>query len=152
MDPIIVKQAPEKDIEVVTQLLCELYKGHSYEDLLAENKALLSSRKQVFFLAYCAETPVGCCHGALREEYVNGKEYDSAAGYLEAIYVRPDYRQRGAAAALVAACEDWARQSGCREFLSDCRLDNADSYFFHQRLGFTETERCVFFRKDILRE
>jgi len=149
MDGVIIKRARERDIGALTRLLCELYGNISYGELLAENKARFADRKQAFFLAYRDEVPVGCCHGALREEYVNGKRYDGAAGYLEGVYVKPDDRLRGVASALVAACEDWAWQNGCLEFLSDCRLENAGSYHFHLRLGFAETERCVFFRKDL---
>jgi aminoglycoside 6'-N-acetyltransferase I len=150
MDVITINQAQKSDVGILTELLCELYETHSYEDLLAENKAHFDDRKQVFFLAFDSGKPIGACHGALRDEYVNGKEHGGTAGYLEAIYVRPNYRLRGAAARLVAECEDWARGNNCREFLSDCLLDNTDSYKFHLRLGFIETERCIFFRKELM--
>jgi len=65
------------------------------------------------------------------------------------VYVRSTYRLPSAASALVALCEDWARDRGCREFLSDCLLDNADSHRFHSKLGFVETERNIFFRKEL---
>ncbi|MCL1849030.1 MAG: GNAT family N-acetyltransferase [Clostridiales bacterium] len=143
------RKAGESDIATLTELLSELFENHSYEALLMENEAHFANGRQAFFLAYEGETPVGVCHGALRNEYVNGKELYGTAGYLEAIYVRRDYRLHGVAAALVAMCEDWARQNACREFLSDCLLDNADSYHFHLRLGFAETERCIFFRKEL---
>jgi hypothetical protein len=31
----------------------------------------------------------------------------------------------------------------------DCLLDNTDSYNFHLKIGYEETERCVFFLKPI---
>ena len=98
---------------------------------------------------FAKDTPIGIAHVSLRSEYVNGTELDGTCGYLEAVYVQPDYRRNGVAAALVRTCENWAKERGCREFASDCLLHNTDSYFFHLRLGFTETERCIFFRKDI---
>ena len=143
------RRAEQSDIETLTELLCELYENHSYEELLEENKSHFDNGKQAFFLAYDGERSIGICHGALRSEYVNGKTYDGTVGYLEAIYIRPAFRLYGIASSLVAMCEEWARQNGCREFLSDCLLDNADSYKFHNRIGFTETERCIFFRKDL---
>ena len=142
-------RAERCNIETLTELLCLLYEGHSYDELLAENYKHFDNGRQAFFLAYDGESPIGVCHGALRDEYVNGKELYGTAGYLEAIYVKPDYRLRGVASALVALCEEWAQQKGCREFLSDCLLDNTDSYKFHLKLGFAETERCIFFRKVI---
>lgn len=50
---------------------------------------------------------------------------------------------------LVAAAERWALARGCSEFASDAHLDNTASHAMHARLGFTETERVVFFRKPL---
>ncbi|MDR2183667.1 MAG: GNAT family N-acetyltransferase [Clostridiales bacterium] len=140
------------DIEALTKLLCELYEFDTYEELrlFDENRARFKDKKQAFFLAMDDKTPVGVCHGALRDEYVNGKEHDGTCGYLEAIYVKPTYRGQGIAATLAALCEDWARENGCREILSDCLLDNTESFDLHLRLGFVETERAVFFRKELI--
>jgi GNAT superfamily N-acetyltransferase len=143
------RKAEQRDIEALTELLCELYENHEYEELLAENKTHFSNGKQAFFLAYDGDKAIGVCHGALRNEYINGKTYDGTVGYLEAIYVRPEYRLLGVATHLISLCEEWAQHSGCREFMSDCLLENTDSYRFHKRIGFTETERCIFFRKEL---
>ncbi len=144
------RKAERSDIESLTELLCELYENHSYEELLVENKGLLESRQHVLFLAFDGKIPIGVCHGALRSEYVNGKEHAGNAGYLEAIYVRLEYRLCGVAVSLVGLCEEWARYNGCLEFLSDCLLKNTESYNFHLSIGFAETERCIFFRKDLV--
>jgi Sortase and related acyltransferases len=147
---ITYRRAGKSDIATLTELLSELYETDTpeeYAELFEENEAHFSNGKQAFFLAYDGETPVGVCHGALRDEYVNGKAYDGTVGYLEAIYVRESHRLNGIAAALVRMCEDWARENGCKEFLSDCLLDNTASYKFHLKIGFAEAERCIFFRK-----
>ncbi|HWK09047.1 MAG TPA: aminoglycoside 6'-N-acetyltransferase [Vicinamibacterales bacterium] len=70
-------------------------------------------------------------------------------GYLEGWYVVPDARRQGIGAALVSAGEQWAREQGCREFASDADLANEASQRAHVALGFTETGRCVRFRKDL---
>ena len=140
------------DFDMVTALTCELYKpmlGFEYDDLVEENKVLFSDSKQGFILAFDGDTPIAVAHVALRSDYVNGVELGGTFGYLEAIYVKPEYRNNKIAATLVGLCEDWARERGCREFISDCLLDNTDSYLFHLAVGFVETERCIFFRKDI---
>ncbi len=61
--------------------------------------------------------------------------------------MRPDYRGRGVARALIAAVTEWAKAKGLRELASDALLDNAASHAMHQALGFTETERVIYFRK-----
>lgn len=146
----ISRSATKEDIETVTSLLLQLY-HMSREELFDENVQHFSdcNSKQHFFLSFINDIPIGVAHVSLRSEYVNGTELEGTCGYLEAIYVVPEYRGNGVATALVNACENWAKEQGCKEFASDCLLHNSDSYLFHLRIGFTETERCVFFRKDI---
>ena len=71
----------------------------------------------------------------------------SPVAFLEGIYVEPDHRGTGVARRLVAAIETWARQSGCSELASDAAISNVASQQMHEALGFTETQRVVYFRK-----
>ncbi len=144
----IVRHADVSDIGSVTDLLCELYEMECGA-LLEENKTLLADDRQGFFLSFYADEPIAVAHVSLRSDYVNGTEYGGTCGYLEGVYVMPEYRLNGIAAALVRLCEEWAKEQGCREFASDCLLHNTESYLFHLKLGFAETERCIFFRKEI---
>ena len=61
--------------------------------------------------------------------------------------MREEYRLRGVASALLAACERWSAARGCAEFASDCELNNTDSLAFHLRAGFTEANRVICFTK-----
>ncbi len=88
---------------------------------------------------------VGFADAALRHDYVNGCE-SSPVVYLEGIYVQPASRQRGLARALIARVAQWCREQGCREMASDTAIDNLPSQSMHERLGFRETERVVFFK------
>jgi len=63
--------------------------------------------------------------------------------------VRPENRRDGVAKALLAHLESVARSAGHREFGSDVLLDNQSSIEMHESLGFEETERVVYFRKEI---
>jgi aminoglycoside 6'-N-acetyltransferase I len=69
--------------------------------------------------------------------------------FLEGIFVAPDHRKRGVAAALVEAVADWGRAKGCTEFASDALIDNLDSHAFHRAIGFAEQERVVCFSKPL---
>ena len=91
-------------------------------------------------------TPQGFIEIARRTDYVNGTD-SSPVAFLEGIYVVPLARKLGVAKALVQAAERWARERGCVEFASDAAIDNESSHAMHRALGFTETERVVFFRK-----
>lgn len=89
---------------------------------------------------------VGLAEASLRHDYVNGCN-TSPVAFLEGIFVSPEHRRGGIAGQLVAAVEDWARAQGCTEFASDAPLDNVRSHQMHGALGFSETQRVVYFRK-----
>ena len=92
--------------------------------------------------------PAGFAEATLRTDYVNGCE-TSPVAFLEGIYVEPWARRQGVAKELVAEVERWALAHDCREFASDAFLDNETSHQMHRGLGFMETERVVYFRKDL---
>jgi aminoglycoside 6'-N-acetyltransferase I len=101
------------------------------------------------FIAYNdARHSVGLVEVALRSDYVNGTT-TTPVGFLEGLYVVPRARLQGIARALVTCAERWATSAGCREFASDARLENASSHAMHRALGFSESERVVYFRKTL---
>jgi aminoglycoside 6'-N-acetyltransferase I len=67
--------------------------------------------------------------------------------YLEGWYVDADVRHHGIGAALLSRVEAWARKRGYRELASDTELGNRVSRRVHERLGFTEVDRAVRYRK-----
>lgn len=92
------------------------------------------------------EALAGFAEVTLRRDYVNGCA-TSPVGFLEGLYVAPAARRRGTARALVAAAEAWAASRGCSEFASDVLVENVESRKVHAALGFSETERVVYFHK-----
>lgn len=73
----------------------------------------------------------------------------SPVGYLEGIWVDPEYRRRGVGRALLAASQTWARERGATEMGSDAALGNQASHFFHRAAGFQEVDRVVCFRRSL---
>ncbi|MCS6758216.1 MAG: GNAT family N-acetyltransferase [Candidatus Devosia euplotis] len=93
-------------------------------------------------------TPAGFAEASIRHDPVNGCD-TSPVGFVEGVYVAPEYRRRGLTQQLLASIESWERHRGCRELASDAPLDNAASHQMHHALGFEETGRVVCFRKVI---
>jgi len=79
---------------------------------------------------------------SLRSDYVEGTE-SSPVGYIEGLYVRPEFRRRKIAEQLVNHAKEWSKHYGCTELASDCILDNTASQAFHTDVGFTEANRLV---------
>lgn len=91
---------------------------------------------------------IGFAEATLRRDYVDGCD-TSPVVFLEGIFIQTEQRQSGIARALSDAVADWGRSKGCTEYASNALLDNVDSHAFHAAIGFEETERVVFFRKEL---
>ena len=137
-------------LDTVTNLALRLWPDNIYEDLIDEFKSLIHHDNQRVFLYHDNHLDVGFAHVSLRVDYVEGTD-SSPVGFLEGIYVSPNYRNQGIARELIEACEHFAKDKGCTEFASDCELTNIDSILMHEKLGFEETNRIVCFKKKIER-
>ena len=144
----MIRKAETGDLAVLGKLACKLWPEHSAEEMGAELAEGIEMPDGAFFLAFAGETAVGFAQCQLRRDYVEGTE-SSPVGYLEGIYVAEGFRRQGIAGALLAACEGWAREKGCREFASDCELDNEESLRFHRHMGFEEANRIICFAKKL---
>jgi aminoglycoside 6'-N-acetyltransferase I len=100
-----------------------------------------------FMAATPAGKPVGFAEVALRP-YANGCNGQPVL-FLEGIWVRPEFRRQGIGAGLIARVAAFATQRGYREIGSDALIDNLASHAAHRGWGFSETERVVYFRKDL---
>ena len=101
------------------------------------------------FLYYTEDEAVAFISLSLRHEYVIGTE-TSPVGYLEGIYVMPEFRKSGIAKELVAYAKNWAFSQGCNEIASDVELHNEGSQLFHEKIGFTEVPRFVSYTMSLL--
>ena len=147
---MVITRASGESLPQAAALACELWPGHAPDELLAEWETFTPEEGAVF-LAMEGGAPAGFAQCQLRRDYVEGTD-SSPVGYLEGIYVREAFRGRGLARALLQACEGWAAEQGCREFASDCELDNGGSIAFHLGAGFAEANRIVCFTKQLREE
>ena len=141
----MIRKAEFSDLPVLTGLALKLWPDHDREEMYEELSSLMAKPDAAFFLA---ENASGFAQCQLRYDYVEGTE-SSPVGYLEGIYVEEGCRRKGLARELLAACENWAREQGCREFASDCELTNTKSLRFHLGLGFEEANRIICFTKKL---
>lgn len=112
----------------------------------AELQQMLDDDEGLVLLAFDGDgRPLGLVEAGLRHDYVNGTS-SSPVGFLEGWYVVEDMRGRGVGKALVAELARWATGLGCTELGSDTGLDNAVAQLAHERCGFIETERVVYYR------
>lgn len=144
----MIRKGTWQDAETLARLALFLWENPGVEELTAEFADLLKCDEAACFLAYHADIPVGFAQCQLRHDYVEGTQ-SSPVGYLEGIFVQPEFRHCGLAKQLLGACESWARGQGCREFASDCELANGASLKFHLHMGFAEANRIICFTKKL---
>ena len=136
------------DLPRLTELALELWPNNAVDKMYYDLGKIMTAGESVFFLAYREDTAVGFAQCQLRHDYVEGT-FSSPVGYLEGIFFTPEFQSKGIARALLAACENWAKQQGCKEFASDCELDNDTSLRFHLSVGFEEANLIIFFTKKL---
>ena len=145
---LTIRKADSSVASAVAMLAQQLWPHHETAQLQEEFEPLLADANVAVFLAFSDEEVAGFAQCQLRNDYVEGTS-SSPVGYLEGIFVTPAYQKQGIARALLAACENWAKQRGCSEFASDCELDNRDSLLFHLNVGFEEANRIICFTKKL---
>lgn len=65
---------------------------------------------------------------------------ETRGGYIDQMFVRPDYRRRGIGRQLLAACEAWLRSLGLRH----CLLHAAEGAGpFYDRAGYGRTRQMI---------
>ena len=142
-----IRKATPTDVLSLARLACEMW-GGTPDERIDEFVVLTQNNEAVCFLAYDDDKPIGFAQCQLRHDYVEGCK-TSPVGFLEGVYVQPEYHHKGIARQLVAVCEDWARNLGCTEFGSDCEIDNIESLAFHLAIGFEEAGRTIWFHKNL---
>lgn len=142
----MILQATKEDIFAVAHLAVQMWEDALPEELAEEMSEVIEGDGGVIFVAKENGQAIGFAQCQLRHDYVEGAE-SSPVGYLEGIFVIEEFRKQGVAKELLKACEEWAKVQGCKEFASDCELENRESYQFHMSVGFEEANRVICFTK-----
>ena len=143
-----LRKATATDLSNVAAMAACIWHSATLQELEADFSDMIEAQDAAVFLAYSGDCVCGFAQCGLRHDYVEGT-HSSPVGYLEGIFVMPEYRKCGCAKALLSACEGWAKEKGCIEFASDCELSNTDSLHFHLNVGFREANRIICFTKKL---
>src|SRR5690625_455247 len=142
----MIKEATLQEAKETANLALLLWEGHKFEEFIQEIENLISQPDSKFFLAYHDSEAIGFAQCQLRYDYVEGTS-SSPVGYIEGLFVKEEFRKQGFAKKLVNACETWTKNKGCSEFASDCELKSVESLSMHLKLGFSEANRIICFKK-----
>jgi GNAT superfamily N-acetyltransferase len=92
------------------------------------------------FLAYDGGEPIGCAIVSVLEHY-RRYVFGTEMAYVNAVYVRPQYRRRGIARELMQLAIAWSRERGCK----GVRLRASDEgRFLYENIGFSSGREMEF--------
>jgi aminoglycoside 6'-N-acetyltransferase I len=117
-------------------------------ELEAERLVADPSRQVAFLAVASGRRAVGFVEVSLRSDYVNGTT-SSPVAFVEAIYVKRQFRRQGIARQLCDAAARWGVGKGCTELASDVLLDNTLGHEMHLGVSFEETERVAYYKKSL---
>ncbi len=147
IERLTIREMTEDDREVWLEMYQALFPGQSRTGMNVEINRILASQLRAGYCAVLDGKILGFAEYNQRE-FANGC-VSQPVPFLEGIWVQPEHRREGIAKALLAHLEGVARSQGFHEFGSDVLIDNLSSIEMHESLGFEETERVVYFRKEI---
>lgn len=142
---VVIREIRKSDRDIWLSMYRQLFSDYSDAALLAEMDRIYKSGKRSVYMAETDGVAIGFAEYALRD-YANGC-HSQPVPFLEGIWIHDDYRSQGIARALVEFLEAKARRAGFKEFGSDVELNNYPSQLMHERLGFEQTEKVIFYRK-----
>lgn len=147
MFELLIRSAQPADIPALAALRATLWPEGSVDEHAQELEPQVQSVDDCTLVAVAAGRVIGFLEARLRS-HADGCE-TSPVGYLEGWFVAEEWRGRGVGRALVDRFELWARERGCRELASDTWLHNHASQRAHEKLGFSEVDRIVTYRKTL---
>src|SRR5262245_23904190 len=146
---VIIKQCSSEHFEGWVQLRQCLWPDDTLDEHRRSAESILNRPSDAVVYLACEDREViAFAEGTLRRDYVNGCS-SSPVGFLEGLYVRPPFRRCGLARLLCKALEGWAKEKGCREFASDVFLHNEVGQRRDEGLGLSETDRVVYYKKQL---
>ena len=153
MEIVRASPAEQPDAE---PLLAEYYEtiGVVERDTPESLIAYLSGADTALWLAYVDGAAAGCV--AFRPLALPALAAGQRAGECKRMYVRPGFRRRGVAEALLSELEAYARREGYRWIYLDSKGDMQAAHRFYAKRGYTACDRYnrnpqaeVFLRKTL---
>ena len=143
---IQIRRAGQKELPQWVSMRKQLWPHASFDEL-KEIEHLFKADNFACFLAESDASVVGFIELALRP-YVNGCS-TSPVAFIEGIWVNDKLQKQGIGRLLVKKAEEWASSLSLKELASDTRIESEHSIHAHKSWGFQETERSVYFKKDL---
>ena len=146
---VSVRSAIQTDLQSWAKMRSKLWPSATEQEHLSELKESFSQNVFQGWIAIEGDRYIGFAEASIRS-YANGCDSKPVV-FFEGVWVDEAHRKSGVGRRFVKAVEDWARSKGIYEVGSDAELENNQSHICHDKWGFEETERVIYYRKKLSR-
>ena len=143
--PLSVRPAGISDAAAIAAL-CSESMGYPApeQEVRGRLQALLQDGAQCILVAEAGGETIGYIHACDYQVL-----YAPAMKNILGLAVSPAFRRRGAASALLAAVEDWARQTGAEAIRLVSGESRTGAHAFYRSQGYTGEKRQLNFKKPV---
>jgi len=144
---ISIAEYSDADFHGLVRMSQRLFKDYEEPELVKLlNHVQNTGNYKIWLAKQGNERYVGFAVFSIRTDHVEGSD-SFLTGYIESIYIEPDFRKKGVSRTIVQKGEEWCKSKGCKFIGSDTWLNDTNSRNFHKKLGFKEEEELVHFIK-----
>lgn len=134
-----VREVSKNDINSWLDMRSQLWPNCPNDEHLKEiNEILLDIENKPVFVVEKDNEIIGFIEASIHQ-YAPGCN-NSPVGFIEGLYVKPNYRNCGIGKKLIEEVEMWSYYKGFKEVASDAEIDNKISILVHQKLGYKIVE------------
>ncbi len=145
---VIIRKMVASDSSEWAQMRYRMWDSLSVSEHLGDIAKMLTGRiKSTGYVAISDGSFAGFAEVSIRD-YANGCTVQPVP-FLEGIWVNPEYRQQEIGRKFIAEIERDLVTQSFNELCSDAHIENDISHHAHNRWGFEETDRVVYFRKPL---
>ncbi|NVM02248.1 MAG: GNAT family N-acetyltransferase [Candidatus Helarchaeota archaeon] len=150
MNNILIRNALEKDLPFVENLINELIaslinkEGIKKDSAIINFKKILKDKNSYFLIAEIDKRVVGFINFIIRKTLL----HSGLSGLIDELVVSQEYQNKGIGQYLIQEAIEQSKKLGCCEIEVSTEIENKKAIGFYKKFGFEE--KGVLFEKDLL--
>lgn len=143
-----INRASNENLDQLTDLAFALWPNNEKDIIKSDFVYIIGHLSNKVLLAKSDEDYIGFIHMSIRSGFVEGAN-TTPVGYVEGIYVKPDFRRKGVAKELYHAGIEWLKSKKCTQIGADIGIYNDMCPDFYIGMGFKEVNRIICYINNI---
>ena len=141
-------RASNENLNQLTELALALWPNNEKDLIKSDLVYIIGHLNNRVLLAKSDEEYIGFIHMSIRSGFVEGAD-TTPVGYIEGVYVKPDYRRKGVAKELYHAGLEWLKSEKCSQIGADIGINDNMCPDFYIGMGYKEANRIICYINNI---